>query len=403
MRSFRQVAVSQAAKTTRPECLNSVLTSPFSAIVCQLANKKVSDKSTDLLKEVTAEVLLSMTAIGKQKKSLAGNIFVDKYSVNLSLEDGQSGLLNDRFETDEEKFLKEALKPSSILKNSREEREGATTEKLTMLSIPNESKLELGQFYECRSAFVGDTDEEIFVYLTDNLKDFTRLEAELVCFVPSAETDVQFGKGDLVVAKYYENSDEFNWCRAIVTYADRAKNAYQVFYFDYGNSSTADGVHLTRADLARLPTSLDTKNFAPPFAFKIKLSGVANYSQEQLMFLTNTVQIRVLSVQNVAANSVWPLYTHMVEAYDPEKKICMNALINKEYKIDMMKNSDVARSTTGSSEISKMMSDLKLEQSKPSSAVNLSLKKLQDDEVGLILLYRHIISNFFISPNLLLV
>ncbi len=139
----------------------------------------------------------------------------------------------------------------------------------------------------------------------------------------------------MVLAKYFEmesNPRVYSWYRAIVTNFDASLEKYTVMYFDYGNFYD----NLTDGDLVSLPIKYDTAENAP-FAFKVTLNDAkinADTDHNILCdFFGDEMLIKVVEVRSeTLPGPGLKMYNHLVEIYDVQKKSCLNALVNKNYK-----------------------------------------------------------------------
>jgi hypothetical protein len=195
-------------------------------------------------------------------------------------------------------------------------------------------KLEPGHFYESKIACLED---EIFINLTSDFNYLIKLQEELADFKAVVNTEIKpesYSLGDFVLAKYYQDENEYDYCRALITQISKDNNNYDVFFFDYGNSSK----DLTIKDLMPLPEKFDMHNY-PPFAFMTYLNNVKLNVEDleqakiiaDFLELNETFYVKVLrlaSPLNIRQNS--PLKhcrAYTSEIWDLARKTCLNDLL----------------------------------------------------------------------------
>ncbi len=200
MRSFTYVASTKAAKTviSRDE-LDFVLTLPFQAVCCQLKQKKPSTRNSETLKTLMIDQLhFQAKMIGKHKKEVIKGVTIDKYTCNLSLEDGQN--VDNQFEDAEptpteqpapapttqpepspKKQLDSIKQDVEQTKKNKDVVSPQPVAKVSTISVPGDLALKVGKSYECKCVYFSQ-ENDIFINLKSNTDELLELERELANF-----------------------------------------------------------------------------------------------------------------------------------------------------------------------------------------------------------------------------
>ncbi len=297
-------SIRSSKKTSLELDLKSIIELPFQAICCQIFNKKENQKNTDTLKSFEPEII-TFQIKDLKKQSLIEQIEIKKYSVCLYLDNIS---LQDKFES---------LTPT-IIKNN-------------IIPIID---LEPFSLHEFKLAFCG-SETEIYINLNNELNELDKLQAEINANLKQIDKsicDYKFKKNDLVLAKFINEDNTFDWYRAKIIAIQ--ENKYHVFYIDYGNTDT----ELALNDLRLLPDKFMRQ---AQFAYNIRLNGITELKDEMqdiiLDYLTtDDSQVKIISKQNDC---------YLVELWKNDSIRCLNKLLDPAYTIVCNKKKGIETST----------------------------------------------------------
>ena len=294
--------------------LNSIIDFPFQAICCQLENKKVSTRNTEILKALMTECFnfkLKVISVTNHKISndvIENIIEIKKNIVHLFSE---NILLDNQFE--------------SVTIAARE----PDTRELDQNSEIMIAKTLKPNFYNFKISYFDD--QNIYIHLAEDYSDLIQLQKDLN-EIKLTDSLIFFDKRDVlhvnkfVLAKFYEEDRiNFSWYRArIINIAEKIS----VFYLDYGNTDNS----LILSDLARIP---DKFNFAKyqQYSYRIEIKNIKLNMDEHLdllseYFMNEDSKLKVIDQINKNENEI----VYNVELWDKELKLCFNYQVDSNYK-----------------------------------------------------------------------
>lgn len=284
------------------EELDKIVQQPFQAVCCQLDENRFLDNEHNIqtLRELT-EHLINVKLIARTHETLLESVQLNKYKVNILVEQRP---LDDQ--------LEKVKAPVNL----------------------NRCLLEPNRDYVCKFAVLDESTNDLYVNLAEQSDAQIKLDTELN---EIASTTVQIPLkrvGDLVLAKFYTDEQNFNWYRAVITELDDAKKRYKVFFVDYGNYSPD---YLSDTDVTGLPDAYSLEHYAP-FAYKLELSlinaamfksYVDKHMTELSEFISELFVVKVISYTPPVSDN--QLITYSAELWDLNKNLCLNKLIDKNY------------------------------------------------------------------------
>jgi hypothetical protein len=221
--------------------------------------------------------------------------------------------------------------------------------------VNTEAQLKQGVIYECKIAQI-DLNGELYVNLIEEANQMANLSLRLNLFSSSLVkkgliTKFRPSVGDLVVAKFFSDETHFDWCRAVVTKAD--KN-FDVFYFDYGNSQH----DVDLMDLLMLPDEEFGLRKYRVYAHGVTLNGakIDMNDDEQINVLRELsaddkqLAVKIVDMSLVKFNHM-NLMQYNVELWDSKlMKSCINRLINKRYEPLLTKREETVKTVDAKSQ-----------------------------------------------------
>lgn len=226
------------------------------AICCQLDQRKECIRNTEILKTLMFDCPVFTFRVKQIKDHYLLNdnkqLKIKKYIINLY---SNGELLDESFET-QPTALTQTPTPIPALPIA----------KVETVCIPlNELKP-----YSCHEFKLAhlDSETEIYFNLYAHLGDLEALQIQINAdeeIISKSRSVNLFKLDDLVLAKFMNENDTFDWYRArIIGIND---SVYQVFYIDYGNVDDS----LSIADLRPLPEKFMKQ---AQFAYKMRLNGI---------------------------------------------------------------------------------------------------------------------------------
>lgn len=293
--------------------IESILNQPYQSFCCELIDKKDNTKNNENLKNLLGNCLNFDIKVMDRTKHLVFKNSEDafeiiKYSVHLYSE-GQ--LLDDKFEPVE--INPKQISPKPAIHTNDEE----------SLNYSNLLKEQL--VYECGVSFVDSLNNYIYVVLLDQSDMQIELENLIANddIISSWKSEPKLG--DLVLAKFYIDENNYSWYRSQVIKKNNLK--FDIFYFDYGNVAS----DLTINDLAPLPQKYNLDKY-PSLAYQTTVSQLSINDQESLLgeFISeNAFKIKIIKAIEPSELDLIRQNKYIVEIWDWDMKRCFNKIIDE--------------------------------------------------------------------------